>query len=106
MTKEKLQPITVSLEWAKELRKAGWPQHGQFFYWWHLRETGHFDEKKQWKIVTKDDFAVTLDNERYAAPTASEIIRKIPCERRSEVQLERLDDPNEWAALYCACNQA
>ena len=100
----KPESIVVSLEMAKKLRKAGFPQANHQFYWIHNEHTEtcvhHTEEDSGGRIASR----LVVDDPEilYAAPTASELIRKIPVERRSDVPLERLDDPNEWAAIYCA----
>ena len=60
--------ITVSLEWAKKLKEAGWLQDGALFCWW-LR-IGH----TEYELSP----AIFLKNGEFAAPTAEEILRRLP----------------------------
>ena len=75
--------ITVSLEWAKKLKEAGWPQSEPLHYW--HRNVG------QWYVYAKDfsehDFNM-VDGANFpadvAAPTAEEILRRLPYEIMDE----------------------
>lgn len=75
--------ITVSLEWAKKLKEAGFPQEESIFYWYD------YDAGNQWAIGidTEDgemfdpDDGCTVNRNRSkdtAAPTAEEILRRLP----------------------------
>lgn len=59
--------ITVSLEWAKKLKEAGWPQDS-FLYWFHLEGLNSLTSEKI------EASAI----EYIAAPTAEEILRRLP----------------------------
>lgn len=68
--------ITVSLEVAKELKKAGWDQDKSIFYWdgsvppWEVC----LDVDRSWSYsATEED-----DGKCIAAPTAEEILRRLP----------------------------
>ena len=68
--------ITVSLEWAKQLAKAGWPQDSMFI-WIRNEEV----------VLRSDIVAISLNgsyksafDSLFAAPTAEEIIVEI-CKR-------------------------
>jgi len=74
--------ITVSLEWAEKLQVAGWPQEQSVFYWqWYEddREWPTWDGNSEWYC---DHMHVSLDEyddgQCYAAPTAEEVLRKLP----------------------------
>jgi hypothetical protein len=68
------ESITVSLEWAKKLKEAGWEQEG--FLWWHQTMSG------SWEPLTTPELRGCLTMRRvhvyYAAPTAEEILRRLP----------------------------
>lgn len=106
------ESIVVSLENAKKLKEAGFPQESSEFYYDY--QTDLFDEKEgvvRTQYVLRHSSTlrpnasldgVSVNDGSLAAPTSSEIIRKIPVNKRGDISLEVLDDPNEWAALYCA----
>ena len=62
------KPITVSLEWAKKLKEAGWPQDESYFYWceWSDKKLRSIEELR------------SSYTEGIAAPTAEEILRTFP----------------------------
>lgn len=64
------ESITVSLDMAKKLKKAGWPQDA-LFYWCKYWET------LDWE-VREPEPAYTRDGNQVAAPTAEEILRRLP----------------------------
>ena len=74
------QSITVSLEWAKKLKEAGWPQvtpqnPASLFYWAHfigLEEPALVYASKV-EMIRFDEFEILL-----SAPTADEILRRLP----------------------------
>ncbi len=64
--------IVVSLEMARRLKEAGWPQDNSCFYWLRCGDG-------------KDDFSVSRTDvgrnsmvESFAAPTAEELLRRLP----------------------------
>ena len=85
----RLQDICVSLELAKQLKEAGYPQEGALFYWIgdeenHVRfNLGNFDASE------------TMDC--YAAPTASEIGEKLP---KMYTQKKNGPDNVRWFPVY------
>lgn len=74
--------ITVSLDWAKKLREAGWPRLGSIF-WWRCYTSKGMDSET-WVLETIDRYWPHADGRRYtyseplAAPTAEEILRRLP----------------------------
>ena len=74
-----LEQICVSKEWAEKLKEAGFPQKDSYFYWSTVNKPN---------IVLKDKYqhpisqALTINphwlDEIIAAPTASEILEKLP----------------------------
>ena len=74
-----LEQICVSKEWADKLKEAGFPQKDSYFYWSTVNKPN---------IVLKDKYqhpisqALTINphwlDEIIAAPTASEILEKLP----------------------------
>ena len=87
--------IVVSLDMAKKLAQSGWPQDEKPYF--------SFDPNGQLSHMHSFPCGSARDGrcEFLAAPTASELIRKIPVEMRGMVSKEKLDDPNEWAKCYC-----
>ena len=92
--------ITVSLEWAKKLKEAGWLQDGALFCWW-LR-IGH----TEYELSP----AIFLKNGEFAAPTAEEILRRLPEAIKYPVRnaieyelfIRPFDDSDErhWEVIY------
>ena len=78
------ESITVSLDVAKELKEAGWPQE-DYFVW---VESATEDEDPElctpmeWNIFTKGLFdackSAWIAKNDCAAPTAEEILRRLP----------------------------
>ena len=74
-----LEQICVNKEWAEKLKEAGFPQKDSYFYWSTVNKPN---------IVLKDKYqhpisqALTINphwlDEIIAAPTASEILEKLP----------------------------
>lgn len=64
-----MKDIVVSLEWAKKLEEAGWPQyHGEVFGWFE-------DMNGKMTVHEVDNFS---EDDHVAAPTAEEILRELP----------------------------
>ena len=81
----KLQAICVSLEWAKELKKAGYPQESLFY--WSVETTSKELLKtlgvKRWKPTitdSKKEMDGDVSTEKIAAPTSTEIGEELPRE--------------------------
>lgn len=83
----KPEDIVVSLEMAKKLKDAGWPQEDHCHYW----SVPYGQEMDAWVIVPyvtgagwhtpKDDPPTFKDRSLFfAAPTAEEILRRLPDE--------------------------
>lgn len=66
MTPEK---IFVSLDMAKKLKEAGWPQEEAFWWWAHI-------EGNEWDVFP-DGYPYVKAFTRLAAPTATEILAYI-----------------------------
>jgi hypothetical protein len=77
------ESITVSLDWAKELREAGWPQQESSLYTWVQKGKDEEDWSESflelssicWRLVRVDTFHPDF---LCAAPTAEEILRRLP----------------------------
>ena len=75
------ESIVISLEWAKKLKETGWPQtysqgaieecHFGYYLLDRGQETEHFECSWMWHNWIKH-------GEAYAAPTAEEILRRLP----------------------------
>lgn len=82
----KLNQICVSLELAKELKEAGYPQES-LFYWGQLAHNGEFVLKNR-TVFLKSDIRAGLP---IAAPTASELGNEL-LGNIDEFVRENLDD--------------
>lgn len=73
------ESIVVSLEWAKKLKDAGWPQGNyaedvrSHFYWYNT-----IDGLNNWKIISLEDIRGLISKFEIAAPTAEELLRRLP----------------------------
>jgi hypothetical protein len=70
--------IVVSLDYAKLLKEARWPQEYQLFWWLRASQpiaipNGMIDEEN-----VRNEWVVTHSFADFAAPTASEILGKLP----------------------------
>lgn len=79
--------ITVSLEWAKKLKEAGYPQGSTHYLWgedgWKLdgkKDVSHNLIQPKGDIPYKDGGKIEdgVYQRFYAAPTAEEILRRLP----------------------------
>ena len=89
------QSITVSLEWAKKLKEAGWKQIGFF---WKTEKSGGITG---WSGDTSKPPKEDLD--WIAAPTAEEILRRLPHQIVLETHplfLQAMPDGDEWKIAY------
>ncbi|CAN5475199.1 hypothetical protein BH11PLA2_BH11PLA2_29810 [soil metagenome] len=68
------ESITVSLDWAKKLKDAGWPQENGLHYWhgWE-GDKNTFLRATDGRVGTINAF-----HQMFAAPTAEEILRRLP----------------------------
>src|SRR3990167_5893854 len=76
--------IVVSLEMAKKLKKAGWPQDKFLFVWngaYHPDKSEHVNWLSR-KKVGKD----WAEAETFTAPTAEEILRRLPEESQAAME--------------------
>lgn len=63
------ESIVVSLDYAKRLKEAGWPQYrGEVFGWFE-------DASGDWSVCVVESFP---EDDHIAAPTAEEILRRLP----------------------------
>lgn len=92
--------ITVSLEWAKKLKEAGWPQGGTEFFWM-TDSIGVVD------LIWDKDHKGNWNDFFFAAPTAEEILRRLPDYLGTEYVLVTVRDhpENEWAVNYIAISE-
>lgn len=68
----KPEEIVTSLDWSKKLEEAGWPQDQSIFWWkYEVTFSGNF-----WMVGQRPH----KDAEKFAAPTAEEILRRLPKE--------------------------
>lgn len=66
-----MDSITTSLEMCKKLKEAGWPQDGTEFFW---RTSVGLDAE----IIWDKGHVGGWNKYFYAAPTAEEILRRLP----------------------------
>ena len=65
--------IVTSLEWSKKLKEAGWPQDDYLFIW---RGPAPQHGRPDWNLG--ECFDTHANDGCFAAPTAEEILRKLP----------------------------
>lgn len=70
-----MKKYTVSLQLAKELKKAGFPQETQFYYQGVQKE---IDNEKGYALNFKENLYSHKDIINVAAPIADEILGKLP----------------------------
>ncbi len=90
-----LENITVSLEWARKLKKAGWPQKNALYYWW-LR-IGH----KEYELSSGE----FLLNGTFAAPVSEELFQKLPKVLNQELLLQINSHGERWSIGYWNINE-
>jgi hypothetical protein len=69
-----MSTLVPSLEWSKKLKEAGWPMsYSDLFGWWENADG-------EAKVVPSFNLALsaTTYGECFPAPTAEEILRKLP----------------------------
>lgn len=99
------QSIVVSLEWAKKLKESGWP-HGGYFAWYiypdlppDQREPGVPEPHEE--VEKHHDKGWKVKLEHYRAPTAEEILRRLPPIINKTRVLEIMPShPDEWRIEY------
>jgi len=108
------ESIVVSLALARQLKEEGWPQRNPnpIAIWKLSKMTDgtRIEWGMQFSITgepLKDGNVDLLsrwydDGNWFAAPTAAEVIRKIPVEERWKVGYACIDNADEWAALWIA----
>lgn len=67
------ESITVSLEWAKKLSKCGWPEDDDMFMYVKYVNMPSWDLQLTKDAQLEDGVSVL-----FAAPTAEEILRRLP----------------------------
>ncbi len=88
--------ITVSLEWAKKLKEAGWPQGKGYFYrvvdkTWYQEEC---EPRRRW---------VAKGYQFYSLPTAEEILRELPQTMDGyRLTIYPIWDVGAWCVTYLA----
>lgn len=76
------ESIVVSLEMAKRLKEAGFPQDEEMEFWWMFEEAEDPDD--QWACLGQDSDYFFNRKTDFAAPTAEEILRRLPAEFKEE----------------------
>ena len=100
-----LEQLTVSLPLAQQLRDAGFEQEGNLFYWTLCSLPGE-NAIPTWKIGLNFYYSFCNDPLYIAAPTASEILERLPSYFIHPQIKERLflyiykDDANLWRIRY------
>jgi hypothetical protein len=69
------ESIVTSLDWSKKLKEAGWSQEGSTFYWQEHQPTHEFHV---WFRDVLHLSEVKVPGLCFAAPTAEEILRRLP----------------------------
>lgn len=103
------ESITVSLEWAKKLKEAGYPQKDSYLHWQWYEADGEwpgFYEQSRWDCYHMEaSYEDYDDDEVYAAPTAEEILRSLPSYFDQEgmrfyLITQKDDNDDSWTACY------
>ena len=111
--------IVTSLEWSKKLKEAGWNQKQPNFLWVEFFNTSSTVPKERLSSLIRIDEWHGCDCEqpykdrsylkslsRYAAPTAEEILRRLPMDRVRLGQYFMMNVPkkgdsgNRWYVSY------
>jgi hypothetical protein len=104
--------ITASLKWAKKLREAGWAQEASCFYWFEHWQMGIDENGEQvvephlLETVLLPNSGGSLHHHAWAAPTAEEILRRLPdiLEERFSLIIfrdyNREEKKQEWCLMY------
>ena len=108
------ESIVTSLDWSEKLKEAGWPQDSAF--WWCKWTNDKTPPSQEWRleyVATEYDFVTVTGGawERFAAPTAEEILRRLPpsldldgcyCRlvARKEIHISGGVDKGGWLAGY------
>ena len=92
------QNITVSLEWAKKLKEAGWPYLGQYFCAVPVND-GTADV--EYRLSENNHHRI----DALPVPTAEEILRRLPVHADGEYDSDRLTfeilkSDNFWYVSY------
>lgn len=92
--------IVVSLEHAKALKKAGWPQEDSYLHWCHHHSNASDSlDGMVWNVYQKDDDDRV--NEWIAAPTSEEILRMLPqLVNHFGLIIARTPDNQGWEVAY------
>lgn len=95
-----LEQITVSLEWAKKLKEAGWTQEG--LLWWCQWTNDESPPSQVWRleyVATEDDFVTVTGGswERCSAPTFEEITEKF---RDEDGDIPNVQIRKKWYRLH------
>ncbi len=91
------ESIVVSLEWAKKLKKAGWPQAGGFYYRIYIKDIGHRLHYGCVYHILRKKF------DEIAAPTAAELLQQLPVDVMidgKEYRIEMLKRHGEKSDKY------
>ena len=69
------ESIVTSLDWSKKLKEAGWPQDDSYLFWCRHPIS---PEPNEWELGKSIIACLYPDTEFFAAPTAEEILRRLP----------------------------
>lgn len=104
------EQIVVSLEWAKKLKEAGWPQENACFYFKEYDESKETEKAEYLRSIHRDAmpfidarFANVIRDKPYyilyAALTAEELLGKLPKEYKDAALTITWDD-SRWCVGY------
>lgn len=99
------ESIVVSLEWAKKLREAGWPQDECLFWWCpYLTENSNGSPFVGYLISNtaepQDSHDWTKKAEIFADPTAEEILRRLPRVYVEHLRVTPSPGASGWTVEY------
>ena len=84
------ESIVTSLDWSKKLKEAGWPQEDAIWYWvGHMLDDNM--EPTSWSLWPreKEEYREQWKPHIHAAPTAEEILRRLPLWIKSKKNIVR-----------------
>lgn len=89
--------ITVSLEWAKKLKEVGWEQ-GITIGNWRPSTNDFYRKQQQYEIHFTS--GIYRNEKSFDAPTAEEILRRLPAAFKTNLLNVGKYTPNDWVVSY------
>lgn len=97
------ESLVVTLDLARKLKEAGWPQTESFFRWFHRDYLAGDGERTVKDYVWVESRSYPNDELIAAAPTAEEILRRLPQSIEIGRRSGRLEMAPMWDKGYRVC---